>query len=71
MPDLTKCKCHVTTAWIPGDKLAKLKILSDLTKVSVSEYIRRGVDLLLEKHGERAEDRTTIYKNNKKEFKSN
>ncbi|MBI5527457.1 MAG: ribbon-helix-helix domain-containing protein [Deltaproteobacteria bacterium] len=39
-----------TTVYITPDQLDKLKILNEKTKVPVAEYIRQGIDLVLEKY---------------------
>jgi hypothetical protein len=39
-----------TTVYITQEQSEKLKLLSQKTKVPVSEYIREGIDLALEKH---------------------
>lgn len=39
-----------TTVYITQEQSEKLKLLNQKTKVPVSEYIREGIDLVLEKH---------------------
>jgi hypothetical protein len=39
-----------TTVYITPEQLDKLKSLNDKTKVPVAEYIRQGIDLILEKY---------------------
>ncbi len=39
-----------TTIYITEDQNEKLKALHQKTKVPVAEYIRQGIDLILEKH---------------------
>jgi predicted DNA-binding protein len=39
-----------TTVYITQEQSEKLKLLHKKTKVPVSEYIREGIDLVLEKH---------------------
>lgn len=39
-----------TTIYITEDQNDKLKALHHQTKVPVAEYIRQGIDLILEKH---------------------
>jgi hypothetical protein len=39
-----------TTVYITADQLEKLKVLNEKTKVPVAEYIRQGIDLVLEKY---------------------
>ncbi len=39
-----------TTIYITEEQSDKLKALHQKTKVPVAEYIRQGIDLILEKH---------------------
>jgi len=39
-----------TTVYITQDQIEQLKILNQKTKVPVAEYIREGIDLVLDKH---------------------
>ena len=39
-----------TTVYITQEQNEKLKLLNQKTKVPVAEYIREGIDLVLEKH---------------------
>jgi hypothetical protein len=39
-----------TTVYITPEQDAQLKVLTGRTKVPVAEYIRQGIDLILEKH---------------------
>ena len=39
-----------TTIYITPEQNEKLKILHERTKVPIAEYIRQGIDLILEKH---------------------
>jgi predicted DNA-binding protein len=39
-----------TTVYITPEQDEKLKLLHQKTKVPVAEYIRQGIDLILEKH---------------------
>ena len=39
-----------TTVYITQDQSERLKLLNAKTKVPVAEYIREGIDLVLEKH---------------------
>ena len=39
-----------TTVYITPEQDAQLKVLHQKTKVPVAEYIRQGIDLILEKH---------------------
>jgi predicted DNA-binding protein len=39
-----------TTVYITPDQNERLKLLHERTKVPVAEYIRQGIDLVLEKY---------------------
>jgi predicted DNA-binding protein len=39
-----------TTIYITPEQNERLKMLNDRTKVPVAEYIRQGIDLILEKY---------------------
>jgi predicted DNA-binding protein len=39
-----------TTVYITPEQNERLKVLHDRTKVPVAEYIRQGIDLVLEKY---------------------
>ncbi len=39
-----------TTVYITQDQIEQLKMLNQKTKVPVAEYIREGIDLVLDKH---------------------
>lgn len=39
-----------TTIYITPDQNERLKVLNDRTKVPVAEYIRQGIDLVLDKY---------------------
>jgi predicted DNA-binding protein len=39
-----------TTVYITPEQNDRLKVLHDRTKVPVAEYIRQGIDLVLEKY---------------------
>lgn len=39
-----------TTVYITPEQNEKLKALNEKTKVPVAEYIRQGIDLILERH---------------------
>lgn len=41
-----------TTIYITPEQNESLKILHERTKVPVAVYIREGIDLVLQKHGE-------------------
>ena len=40
-----------TTVYITPEQNERLKLLHDRTKVPVAEYIRQGIDLVLERYG--------------------
>ena len=40
-----------TTVYITEEQYQKLKVLHEVTKVPVAEYIRQGIDLILKKYG--------------------
>ncbi len=39
-----------TTIYITPEQAESLKLLNERTKVPVAEYIRQGIDLILERH---------------------
>ena len=39
-----------TTIYITEEQNERLKRLSELTRVPVAEYIRQGIDMILERH---------------------
>ncbi|HEX7487960.1 MAG TPA: ribbon-helix-helix domain-containing protein [Anaeromyxobacteraceae bacterium] len=39
-----------TTIYITPEQAERLKVLNDRTKVPVAEYIRQGIDLVLDKY---------------------
>ena len=39
-----------TTVYITEEQNEKLKLLNEKTKVPIAEYIRQGIDLILEQH---------------------
>lgn len=39
-----------TTVYITEEQNEKLKALNEKTKVPIAEYIRQGIDLILERH---------------------
>lgn len=41
-----------TTVYITPEQSERLKLLHDRTKVPVAEYIRQGIDLVLERYRE-------------------
>ncbi|MCS6800173.1 MAG: ribbon-helix-helix domain-containing protein [Myxococcota bacterium] len=49
-----------TTIYITPEQNEKLKLLHDRTKVPVAVYIREGIDLVLERHGEQLPGQLTL-----------
>jgi predicted DNA-binding protein len=49
-----------TTVYITPEQSEKLKILNEKTKVAVSEYVREGIDLVLEKHKDKLPGQLTL-----------
>jgi predicted DNA-binding protein len=41
-----------TTVYITEDQDRRLKLLSQATNVSMAQYIREGIELILERHAE-------------------
>ncbi|MCL2625522.1 MAG: ribbon-helix-helix domain-containing protein [Cystobacterineae bacterium] len=49
-----------TTIYITAEQDALLKLLNQKTKVPVAEYIRQGIDLVLEKYKAQLPGQTTF-----------
>jgi predicted DNA-binding protein len=49
-----------TTVYITPEQSDRLKVLHDRTKVPVAEYIRQGIDLVLEKYRETLPGQLTL-----------
>jgi predicted DNA-binding protein len=49
-----------TTIYITPEQNAQLKLLNEKTKVPVAEYIRQGIDLVLEKYRSRLPGQSTF-----------
>jgi len=49
-----------TTVYITPEQNARLKQLHERTKVPVAEYIRQGIDLILDKYSEQLPGQTSI-----------
>jgi predicted DNA-binding protein len=49
-----------TTIYITPEQNEMLKILNEKTKVPVSEYIRQGIDLVLDKYKEQLPGQLTL-----------
>lgn len=51
-----------TTVYITEEQNEKLKQLNNITKVPIAEYIRQGIDLILERHkGELPGEQLDLY----------
>ncbi len=50
-----------TTVYLTEDQVDGLRILSEKTKVPVAEYIRMGIDLILEKHQEKLPGQMSLF----------
>ncbi len=50
-----------TTVYITPEQDAQLKALHDRTKVPVAEYIRQGIDLVLEKYKEHLPGQQSLF----------
>ena len=49
-----------TTVYITPEQNTRLKELHDRTKVPVAEYIRQGIDLVLEKYSDKLPGQVTL-----------
>jgi predicted DNA-binding protein len=49
-----------TTVYITPEQNERLKLLHDKTKVPVAEYIRQGIDLILERESDRLPGQLTL-----------
>jgi hypothetical protein len=49
-----------TTVYITPEQNDRLKALHDRSKVPVAEYIRQGIDLVLEKYADRLPGQATL-----------
>jgi predicted DNA-binding protein len=49
-----------TTIYITAEQNERLKLLNQKTKVPVAEYIRQGIDLVLEKYKAQLPGQTTF-----------
>ena len=52
-----------TTIYITREQNEKLKVLNDRTKVPIAEYIRQGIDLILEKNQGALPRQLSLYEN--------
>ena len=51
-----------TTVYITPEQDERLKELNDRTKVPVAEYIRQGIELVLEKYGYELPGQKSLFK---------
>lgn len=51
-----------TTIYITPEQNEQLKLLSEKTRVPVAEFIREGIDLVLEKYREVLPGQVTLFK---------
>jgi hypothetical protein len=49
-----------TTVYITPEQIEQLKLLHDKTKVPVAEYIRQGIDMVLEKYKQHLPGQLTL-----------
>ena len=49
-----------TTVYITPEQNEKLKVLNEKTKVPVSEFVRQGIDLVLEKYKDQLPGQLTL-----------
>lgn len=49
-PSMVSRKKISTTVYITEEQNEKLKLLNEKTRVPIAEYIRQGIDLVLDKH---------------------
>jgi len=50
-----------TTVYLTTGQLDALKRLSDKTRVPIAEYIREGVDMVLERHGRKIPGQLALF----------
>ena len=50
-----------TTVYITPEQNEQLKLLHEKTKVPVAEYIRQGIDLVLEKYGDHLPGQQSLF----------
>ena len=50
-----------TTVYITPEQNERLKVLHDRTKVPVAEYIRQGIDLILEKNKDNLPGQASLF----------
>ena len=50
-----------TTVYITPEQNERLKLLHDKTKVPVAEYIRQGIDLVLDKYKDQLPGQVTLF----------
>lgn len=52
-----------TTVYITEEQNEKLKKLHEKTKVPIAEYIRQGIDMILERHAEELPGQLSLINN--------
>ena len=60
---MTKRKKVTTTIYITAEQNERLKNLHDKTKVPIAEYIRQGIDLILQKNQADFPRQLSLYEN--------
>jgi hypothetical protein len=50
-----------TTVYLTEDQVAALRTLHHRTRVPVAEYIRMGIDMILEKHAEKLPGQISLF----------
>lgn len=63
-PSMASRKKISTTVYITEEQNEKLKLLNEKTRVPIAEYIRQGIDLVLEKYkGDLPGEQLDLYQN--------
>ena len=60
-PILVARKKISTTVYLTADQVRALKDLHERTKVPIAEFIRMGIDAILEKYSEHLPGQTTLF----------
>ena len=50
-----------TTVYLTEDQVAALKTLHHRTRVPIAEYIRMGIDMILERHAEKLPGQISLF----------
>jgi hypothetical protein len=50
-----------TTVYLTEDQVAALRTLHHRTRVPIAEYIRMGIDMILEKHSEKLPGQISLF----------